>query len=87
MPLVVCLRIAVRQVPPSWFGLTQASSVIPVLRSSELLSGTVTEAFVPLKFRAVPNLPPVAHVVPEVVPLFPVPDASLTALPVPSLKP
>ncbi len=88
MPLVDCLKIAVRQLPPpSSFGLTHASSVIPVVRSSELLSGTVTEALVPLKLRALPNLPPASHVVPDVVPLFPVPDASPTALPVPSLKP
>ena len=47
----------------------------------------VTRAFVPLKFKALPYLPEVVHVAPLMVPLFPLPDASFTTVPVPSLNP
>ena len=60
---------------------------MPVLRSSELLSGTVTLALEPLNDSAEPNFPAAFQVVPEVVPPLPVPDASATVVPEPSLKP
>jgi hypothetical protein len=41
----------------------------------------VTEALDPSNDSAGPNLPEAFHVVPEVLPLFPVPDASVTAVP------
>ena len=68
-------------------GLTHASIVMPVVRSSEALSLTVTELFVPLNDRAPPNLPSALHVAPEVEPVLPVPDASAAVVPAPSLKP
>ena len=57
MPVAVCLNTAVRQlvaVLPSAEGLTQTSSVTPVVRSSEALSGTVTDPLVPLNESAPP---------------------------------
>src|SRR5262245_29705874 len=78
--------IAVVQ-PPSALGLTQASNVMPVVRSSELLSATVTQLLVPLKDRAPPNLPADVHVALERVPLLLLPELSAAAVPVPSLKP
>ena len=44
-------------------GFTHASSVIPLVRSSELESLTLTRAFVPLKKSALPNFPAVDQVV------------------------
>ena len=38
-------------------GLTHADSVMPVVKSSEVLSATVTQLLVPLNIRAEPNLP------------------------------
>ena len=58
-------------------GLTQASSVIPVVSCSEAAFGTVTTAFVPLNDSASPYLPVVTHVAPVIVPLLPLPDASV----------
>ncbi len=72
--------------PPNDVGYTHASSVIPVVKSSEAESFTVTSAVDPLKDRACPNLPP-AHVAPLITPVFPLPEASATLVPVPSLKP
>src|SRR5215471_17209254 len=46
----------------------------------------VTNALVPLKDKALPYLPEVVHVAPLMVPLFPLPDASVTIVPDPSLK-
>ena len=49
----------------------------------------LTEAFVPLKESAFPNRPAVApaQVAFVSVPLFPLPDASVTAVPLPVSKP
>src|SRR5262245_12851802 len=66
----------VRQELPSALGLTQASSVIPLVRSSELESGTLTIALVPLKLKAPPYLPLVLQVAFAIVPLFELPDRS-----------
>ena len=68
-------------------GFTHASSVIPIVRSSELASGTVTQLDEPLKESAPPYLPLNAHAVFVTVPLLPDPETSLTFVPVPSLKP
>ena len=46
----------------------------------------LTRAFVPLKESAPPYFPDADHVVFDVVPLFPVPEASLTVVPLPSLN-
>jgi len=40
-----------------------------------------------LKLKALPYLPEVVHVAPVIVPLFPLPDKSLTTVPLPSLNP
>src|SRR6516162_9338278 len=47
----------------------------------------VTKALVPLKVNAFPYLPEVVHVAPLIVPLFPLPDASFTTVPLPSSNP
>ena len=49
----------VRQRDPIAVGRTQASSVMPVVRSSESASATVTQSLTPSKLSAPPNLPPV----------------------------
>src|SRR3954453_14282931 len=68
-------------------GLTQASNVIPVVKRKEGESLTVTRALVPLNERAFPNLPAVLQVAALIVPVLLLPDASVTAVPVPSVKP
>src|SRR5262245_29129736 len=79
----------VRQLFATTVGLTQASSVIPVVRSSEFESGTLTEAFVPLKDKAFPNLPAAApaQVAFVSVPLLLLPDWSTALVPLPVSKP
>src|SRR6266550_3709610 len=67
-------------------GLTHASSVIPVVSRNDAESGTITRAFVPLKLRALPNLPSVVHAAFPVLPVFPFPDVSATVVPTPSLN-
>src|SRR5438067_8275253 len=67
-------------------GLTQASRVIALARSSVLESATVTQLFVPLNDRALPNFPPADQVAFEIVPVFPLPEASPSVEPVPSSK-
>ena len=68
-------------------GIAVKNGVATVDLSSEFASGTVTEAFVPLKESALPNLPAVDQVVFDVVPLLPLPDRSATLVPLPSSKP
>ena len=68
-------------------GLTQASSVIPVVRSSEFESLTFTQALVPLKKSALPNLPLVDQVAFESVPVLLLPERSAVVVPLPSSKP
>ena len=68
-------------------GLTQASSVIPLVRSREFESFTLTRALVPLKKRALPNLPAVDQVAFESVPVLPLPDRSAVVVPLPSSNP
>src|SRR5438093_9378728 len=68
-------------------GDTQASSVMPVVRSREAASATVTQLLTPPNDRALPYFPLVVQVAPETVPLFPLPEASAATVPAPSLKP
>jgi hypothetical protein len=65
--------------------LTHASSVIPVVRSRDGESFTLTRAF-PLNTRAFPNLPVVVHVALTIDPVFPTPDESVALLPEPVLN-
>lgn len=74
--------------PVSLFGLTQASSVIPVLNWSNEELGMPTKAFVPLNEIAFPYFPEVVHNAPPCsVPLCLLPDASFAVVPLPSLNP
>ncbi len=68
-------------------GLTQASNVIPTLRSSDAESFTVTDELVPLKDNAPPNFPVFVQPPTLTVPLFPFPEVSRAMVPVPSSKP
>src|SRR3954463_6394197 len=52
-------------------GLIHASIVIPVVRSRDAASLTVTHALVPSNESAPPNLPAVVRVAPEIVPTLP----------------
>src|SRR5579871_6143999 len=67
-------------------GFTQASKVIPVVRSKDAASLIVTQALLPLNTSAFPYFPAVVQVAFAIVPVFPFPDASVTVLPVPSLN-
>ena len=89
MPPVCSFIRTVRYVLPRLVGLTQASRVMPVVRSRLLVSGMVAVALVPLKVRALPYLPlPVpVQVVLVRVPLLPVPDWSVMVVPVPVSRP
>src|SRR5207247_3498182 len=57
------------------------------MRSSDAASATVTHALGPLNDSAPPNLPVVVRVAPEMVPVFPWPDASVVCTPLVSLNP
>ena len=76
-----------RHAVPSTAGLTQASSVARVVRSSDALSGTDTMSFTPSKLSADPNLPVVVRVAPEMVPVLPLPEESAVVVPPASSKP
>src|SRR4051812_30005905 len=67
-------------------GLTHASRVMAPVRCRDAESATVTQLLVPLKDRALPNLPAVLQVAAVIVPVFPLPEASATVVPVPSSK-
>src|SRR5262245_17662765 len=67
-------------------GYTHASSVIAAVRPSDAEFATVTCAPLPLNTSALPNLPDVVQVAPLMVPLFPLPERSVTLVPAPSLK-
>src|SRR4051812_23245044 len=74
--------------PAAAAGLTHASTVIPLVRSSGLLvmCGTVTQLVVPLNASAPPNLP-AARVVARPVPLVATGDESMVVSPLGSSKP
>ena len=80
------MKTAARQ-PPDTEGITHASSVIPVVRSSEFASGTVTQSLTPSKLNAAPNLPAPVHTGPEIAPAFPFPDESAAVVPDPASNP
>src|SRR5262249_49810063 len=67
-------------------GLTQASIVMAFVRSSVFASLTVTQSLTPLNERALPYLPEVVQVAPEMAPLFALPDESVALGPLPALK-
>src|SRR6266496_2002884 len=68
-------------------GYTHASNVIPLVNCSEAALLIVTSALLPLKLKALPYLPDVVQVAPLIVPLLPLPDTSVTTVPLPSLNP
>src|SRR5262245_50493472 len=74
-----------RQAPVTAVGLTQASRVMAVLRCRDAESLMFTRALLPLNDRASPYRP-AAHVALLIVPVLPLPEASATAVPVPSLN-
>src|SRR6185295_11419343 len=59
---------------------------MPVVRSRELASGTLTRLLVPLNESAPPYLPLVDQLVFDAVPTLPVPEKSVTDAPAPSLN-
>jgi hypothetical protein len=75
-----------RQALVTAVGLTHASSVMPLVRRSDVASATVTLAFVPLKLSAFPYLPWVVQVALLMVPEFPLPERSVVFEPEPSLN-
>src|SRR5262245_29588054 len=66
---------------------TQASSVMPVVSDSSVELFTVTQLVAPSNVNAPPNLPAAFQDVPVSVPVWPLPVASATVAPLPSLKP
>src|SRR5262245_22781662 len=72
--------------PLTAVGRTHASSVIPVVSRSEAASAMSTRALVPLNARAPPYLPAVDHVALTIVPLWPLPEVSVSVLPRPRSK-
>ena len=54
-------------------GKTQASIVMPVVKSRSLASFTVTQSFTPSKVSALPNFPCAVHAGPAMVPVCPFP--------------
>ena len=84
MPLV-SLVTTVRQVLFA-VGRIQASSVIPVVRSSDALSAMVTRSLTPSKASAPPDLPALVHVAPEIEPVLPLPELSVRLVPVAASK-
>ena len=78
--------MTVRHGPPSWLGFTHASRVMPAVRSRLDESGTVTIAFVPLNWSALPYLPVVTQVALAIEPLLPRPEVSPSEAPLPSSK-
>ena len=79
--------MAVRQVLLVVVGKTQASIVMPVVRSRSLASATVTQSLTPSNESALPLRPAVVQAAPESVPRWPVPVASAVEGPAPSSKP
>src|SRR4029453_9840481 len=82
----VSLSRTVCQSAPAPVGLTQAESVIPLLRSRSLASATVTQSVTPSNESAPPFFPAADHVAPEIVPVCPLPVASAAVVPVPASK-
>src|SRR3954453_19478257 len=88
MRLLGCsLSITVRHPVPTAVGRTQPSSVMPVVRSSESASATVTQSLMPSKLSAPPNLPAALRTGPLSVPGLPRPEASAVVVALVSSKP
>src|SRR3954451_12875682 len=88
MRLLGCsLSITVRQALPTAVGRTQPSSVMPVVRSSESASGTVTQSLMPSKLSAPPNFPVALRTGPLSVPVLPRPEATAVVVAPVSSKP
>src|ERR1700742_2559177 len=68
-------------------GFTHASRVIPLERCSDAASGIVTTELVPLNCRALPYFPAADQVGLVIVPLCPLPVASVSVVPDPSSNP
>src|SRR6476469_6099673 len=85
--LCCSLSMTVRQAVPTAVGRTQPSSVMPVVRSSEFESATVTQLLVPLKLSAPPNLPAALRPAPLIAPVLPRPEASAVVVALVSSKP
>src|SRR5579862_6999566 len=68
-------------------GSTHASRVMPVVSCSDAELGMSTRAFVPLNESAPPYFPEAVQVVFTMEPTLPLPEASPSVVPVPSLKP
>ena len=66
--------------------MTHASNVIAAVKCNDAASGTVTNELDPLNDNADPYFPDPDQLVPDTVPAFPLPDASATAVPDPSLN-
>ena len=66
---------------PTAVGLTHASIVSPVVRSSGFASGTVTQSLTPSKLSAPPNRPAAVRVAPQIVPVLLPPEPSATVVP------
>jgi hypothetical protein len=75
------LSTTVCQGEPSLAGFTQASTVIPVVSSSEVASAIVTRSLTPSKESAEPCLPAPVQAAPEMTPALPLPEASPALVP------
>src|SRR5687767_5322499 len=60
---------------------------MPVVRSSDAASATLTTSLAPSNDSALPNLPAAFHVAPAIVPCLPRPDESPSGAPLPSSNP
>src|SRR5436190_16364704 len=83
------LEMAADQPPSGLFrlvGSTQASRVMPFLRSRDAASGMVTREVLPLKDRAPPYLPAADQIALLMLPSLPLPERSCRTAPPPSSK-
>src|SRR5689334_5618878 len=76
--------MTLRQLLSSALGLTQASSVMPVLRWSEVESAMLTMSWAPSKLTAPWVWPVLLQVAADSVPLLPEPESSATVEPLPA---
>src|SRR5689334_10638855 len=83
MPPVCCFATRLRRAV-TLVGLSHASRVMALVRSSDGLSGIRTIDDVPLNWSAPPYFPVLVHVPFCTVPLFPLPDRSFSVAPAPS---
>ena len=86
MPRPFSFTTTVRHFFSSAVGRTHASSVIPVVRSSEAESAIDTKSFTPSNESAEPVFAVVVQVAPEIDAVLPCPEMSATVLPLPASK-